>query len=283
MADHFPWRAIGGCGRCGTSLLAERIATHPEVAYFQEPFWFCDRNRKVLAYLRGEVGTDDLRKEMERSLRNLRAGFEEQGDLEARERLEGQLPASVIRQAIDLAPLWPRHRVVRLCLARIAVLAGRRYWIEKSPHNVRNADWIIKVFPGARIVHVIREPKDICASLIHQNWGPPGPYEFVSWYSQVMTEALRARQRIPDGRYHGQYMVIEMETLVRQPHAELGRVMRFFGIEYEMEWLDAAASWIDPERAHIGRARCEISPGARRWIDMECGELYETWRRMADE
>ena len=278
MADPFPWRAIGGSGRCGTSLLAERIATHPDVVYFQEPFWFCNRNRKVLAYMRGQVGPDELRKEMERSLRNLRAGFEQQGDLEMRERLEGQLPATVIRQAIDLAGLWPRHWVVRLCLARIAIIAGRRYWVEKSPHNVRNADWIVKVFPAARIVHVIREPKDICASLLHQDWGPPGPYEFVSWYRQVMTEALRARQGVPDG----QYMVIEMETLVRQAHVELGRVMRFFGIEYDGEWLDAAASWIDPNRAHIGRAKGDLTPGTCEYIDATCGGLYRTWRGMVD-
>lgn len=266
------WRAIGGTGRSGTSLLAEHIALHPDVVYFQEPFWFCNRNRKVLAYLRGEAGVDELRKTMERSLRNLRAGFEEQGEQELVELYDGLDPV------LARFPGDDRAKHVGRTLRTLGIWSGRRYWIEKTPHNVRNADAIIDVFPTARIVHVIREPKDICASLLKQNWGPKGAKKFVPWYVGAMSQALEARDAVPKG----QYLVVEMERLVRHPYPEMVRVLRFFGIEYDDDWLHGAVKDIDVRNAHIGRWYDDLNLSAQRYIDAYCQELYETWREIAN-
>jgi len=267
-------RFLGGTGRSGTSLAAERIATHPDVVYFQEPFWFCDRNRQVLAYLRDEVDAEAFKETMRRSLRNVQAGFQEQGDTEMlrRYRAKGVLedPESVVGGVMAMMD-------VRSYIERLARVSGRRYWIEKTPHNVRHAQIIARVFPQARIVHVIREPKDICASLLEQHWGPKGALRFAPWYQQVMTDALEAYRAIP----RHQYLVIEMETLVRQPHAELGRALRFLEIEYDLEWLHDTAKAIDPTRAHIGRYEVDLSIRAQRLIDAHCGDLYDEWRRVA--
>lgn len=271
MAE-FPWRAIGGSGRSGTSLAAERIATHPEVVYFQEPFWFCDRNRKVLAYLRGEVGVDELRKTMSRSIGNVRAGFKEQGEDELVDLYAGLDPV------LARLPSDDRAKHVHKALEAVATWAGRRYWIEKTPHNVQNAEWIMKVFPGARIVHMIREPKDICASLLRQHWGPKSARGFAAWYREAMTAAWEAREAVPAG----QYLVVEMETLVRQPHMTLESMLQFFEIEHDIDWLHKAASWIDPKRAHVGRYEVDLAMRDQQYVDKHCRELYETWRRLAN-
>jgi len=269
------WRCIGGSGRSGTSLLAERIARHPDAVYFQEPFWFCDKNRELLAYLRGEADQDEFKRTMARSLRNVQTGFQEQGDTEMlrRYRAKGIL-ADCEKVVNGTMPVMD----VRAYLTRFAEVSGRRYWIEKTPHNVRNADAIIDVFPDARIVHVIREPKDICASLLKQHWGPKGSQRFSSWYVQVMTDALEAREAVPMGHY----LAVEMEDLVRTPHREFGRVLRFLDIDYDLNWLHDTVKDIDLREAHIGRWYYDLSIAAQRYIDAHCKELYEQWRKIAN-
>lgn len=265
----------GGTGRCGTSVLAEAVAMHPDVVYFQEPFWFCDRNRRVLAYLRGEATVDEFRRTMERSLRNLVAGFREQGEgalaeLYAEPELPGWLGARATGE--------DRAADVRQYVEGLARVSGRRYWLEKTPHDVRNADRIVEVFPDARIVHMMRDPKDVFASFLEQDWGPKRLRKFTRWYVGVMEGAEAAAASVPSDRY----MTIELETLVRRPHATIGRATRFFGIPYTPEWLRDAASGIDPRKAHVGRAEADLSPAARAAIDRECGPVYERWRRRAN-
>ena len=50
--------------------------------------------------------------------------------------------------------------------ARYRESRGRPRWAEKTPLNIRHLDWIAARFPEARIIHVLRDGRDVvCASI----------------------------------------------------------------------------------------------------------------------
>jgi hypothetical protein len=166
----------------------------------------------------------------------------------------------------------------RKFVERLFGAARTDYWVEKTPHTVKYANVLYLMFPKLRYVHMIRDPRDVFASLKRQHWGPKRVWDFVRWYLDVMGTADRAAKQIP-GKC---YLTVKMETLVRQPHATVGRVMRFFEIPYTPEWLRSAAGRIDPDRAHVGRGEAELSRVERKTVERECWPAYEKWRERAN-
>ncbi len=43
--------------------------------------------------------------------------------------------------------------------------SGKTIWVDKTARNVHRLDYILSRFPNARIVHVVRDPRDVVASL----------------------------------------------------------------------------------------------------------------------
>jgi hypothetical protein len=50
-------------------------------------------------------------------------------------------------------------------------IAGKKYWVEKTPTNEQHLKRLRKEFPGAKFIHVIRNPVDVLASRMKmQSW-----------------------------------------------------------------------------------------------------------------
>lgn len=111
--------------------------------------------------------------------------------------------------------------------------AGRQFWARKATSYIFHADDILQRMSNVKLLYMLRNPFDICASRKRRN---PGSERIVgctmSWNRGTQI-AHRLQTTIPD-RVH----VVRYEQLVEQPEPTIRRLCAFIGRDYDPAMLD---------------------------------------------
>lgn len=113
-------------------------------------------------------------------------------------------------------------RFMSHCTAR----AGKQRWVEKTPDNIRHTDLIRERWPEARVVHVVRDYRDVCASWKVNRKQPVD--EFIA-AAQENVDALGGTL----GTSSDWYSEVRYEDLVTRPEATLRSLCGFIGERFE--------------------------------------------------
>lgn len=98
-------------------------------------------------------------------------------------------------------------------------------WADKSPAYIRHVPLLFEHFPQARIVHIIRDVRDQCASS-RRAWGKDVRRSAVRWASDV----LRAHRHCETRRHC--CMEIRFEELLCDTDTQMRRLCDFLGVEF---------------------------------------------------
>lgn len=186
------------------------------------------------------------------------------------------------------------HAVYRGLLA----LRGGGRFAEKTPRNCFLLPFLLRTFPDAQVVHIIRDGRDAALSHSKKPWMQPadasGRAQGFGTYARFWIEpdradafeqtttfhrciwnwrrhveaALEARDHLAGNQYHE----IRYEALVQQPRAEGRRLLAFLDHDRpaaRMAWDDAVA---DVKTSSVGRHR-ELTPEQQRTTEAEAGTL----------
>ncbi|MEX0729677.1 MAG: sulfotransferase [Aquisalimonadaceae bacterium] len=116
-------------------------------------------------------------------------------------------------------------------------------WGDKSPTYIRYMAPIAGTFPGARVIHIVRDVRDYCLS-VENAWGKTKVRAAQRWVDSI----LGARQVA--ARLRGRYMELRYEDLLTDPEAEITRICRFLGVDFR-----AAMIRLDGPSEGVGDAR----------------------------
>jgi len=139
--------------------------------------------------------------------------------------------------------------------------------VEKTPRHQFYAERILRRFPEARIVEVVRDGRDVCVSMAARPraevW-PPREREsqVATWIEYVQ----RGRRLSADPTFRDRVLQVRYEALRSDPEAGLRRMFAFAGLECSAADAAriAAATEItrdpptDEERPRRGRARAAV-------------------------
>ncbi len=206
---------LAGIERSGTSLMYALLASHPNLAM--------TRRTNLWTYF-----------------------YNQFGDLSQPENFERCLAKMLQYKRLRLLALDPeriRHefwqgettygRLFALLEQHYAERIGRPRWGDKSLNTEKYADAIFAAYPNARIIHMIRDPRDRYASA-RTRWkamkGRAGAGTAM-WLASVAL-ARRNQQRYPSA-----YKILRYETLVYQPEETLRQVCEFIGEDYTPQML----------------------------------------------
>ncbi len=122
----------------------------------------------------------------------------------------------------------------RSCLDRVMQLAaeraGRPRWVEKTPGNVLVLPDILDYWPTATVLHIIRDPRDVFASLVRSGkWDDPAVFAGL-WVDSVDGSARWAEE---DPRAREAYRELIYEDLVADPVGILRPIVEFVGEPWE--------------------------------------------------
>ena len=129
--------------------------------------------------------------------------------------------------------------------------AGRRFFLDKQTWAGLWFDAVLDLLPEARLVHIVRDPRDVAASTATMRWGPSDPALAARWTAAVLGRWAEVRAAVPADRV----LEVRLEDLAADPERVLRRTCAFLGLD----WHDAVLG-LDLSRTRAGRWR--VSPGA---------------------
>jgi hypothetical protein len=238
---------VGGPGRSGTSFVADHIGAHPRVATFKDVelkmFFELDGLFDLRAVLTEAYSPNRATVALGR-FRRLQAALMQgsygQPTLGATGR-EGEVTAAFGAFVAALAPEgYPlpttpgrfNAAARRLLgdLARIAAAAkpGASHFLEKTPHNLLNPGFLHELAPGARYVHVTRDPRAIAVSLIAQSWGPDRLDQAIPWVRSYLETWDRRRDVF--ARFGLPLIELRIEAVSAETERWSGKVQGFLGL-----------------------------------------------------
>jgi hypothetical protein len=207
---------IAGPDRSGTTLIFALLASHPELSMV--------RRTNMWRYFHRRYGdlTDDTN--LDRCL----------ADMVRYRRMRHLAPdADRIRREFLAGP--PTYgRLFALFHEHQAERSGKSRWGDKSLHTEHYAARVLGEFPDARIIHMIRDPRDRYAS-VRKRYGRDR--NRVGAATGRWLESTRAGLRNA-GRYPGNYMLVRYEDLARRPEATMRAVCDFIGVGMSPEMLE---------------------------------------------
>ena len=160
---------------------------------------------------------------------------------------------------------------------------GAKYVSEKSPENVLVFPELVELLPGARFIHVVRDPRATVASLLtvgqrfKSKGEPPAPFtadtpSAIRHVKECLDGGFRAAQIAP-GKIH----TLVYERLIEDPEREGRDLCRFLGIDWD------PAMTRPGEKKHLGEAAITVN-SKEIWYDAQTyysnpnADSLEKWR-----
>jgi hypothetical protein len=251
-----PYLFIVGCARSGTTLVHRIVDAHPEMAITPEMHWitrqFKSRNGLVTPKLVSEL-----------------AGHKRFAQFEIpREEFEGLLGSG---------ETIPYPTFLNRVFGLYGKIKNKPLVGNKTPAYVRRIPTLHALWPDAKFVHIIRDGRDVCLSVLNWKKAERTAGRYASWEEDpVSTTALwwerKVRKAREDGAALGPGLYHEMlyEDLVEDPERECKRLCEFLGIPYD----DAMIRFAE------GKTRTDL-PNARKtpkkaWLPITSG--MRNWR-----
>lgn len=206
---------IAGLERSGTSLIYALLGSHPTIAMM--------RRTNLWTHFYGQYG--DLSQQ---------ANFERCLAMMMRYKRVVHLRPDANRLRREFWQGEPSYaRLFDLIGRHYAERQGKPRWGDKSLNTERYAEPIFEAFPQARIIHMIRDPRDRYASA-WTRWGQSrgGVGAGTAMWLWSVECARRNSQRYPD-----RYKLLRYETLVFRPEETLQELCAFLGEAYSPEML----------------------------------------------
>lgn len=254
---------VVGNSRSGTTMMGRILGGHPLVftlgeLHFFEQLWSSGETGD-------RVSEDEAIRLASRLLCIQRDGYLRQGDplrfrAEARELLRSGPP-----RALSAAGVFERF------LLHEAAKNGKTVPCDQTPRNVFYIGEILRLYPRARVINMVRDPRDVLLSQ-KRKWkrrflgasGIPLKEALRAWVnyhpvviSKLWNASVRSADRFAD---HARVHSLRFEDLLADPEGEIGTVCEFLGISFEQSLLEVpqvgSSSGLDhPERRGIARDR----------------------------
>lgn len=227
---------ILGCPRSGTTLLQLMLHSHARIAVPAE-------TKFVLPAYTARCEFGDL------TVRENRRALAEwiTGDRSTKFHNLGLDAAEVADEIVAGPPTL--GSAIGTVFRAYAERFGRPRWGDKRPSYFRHVGTLLRMFPDAQFVHLIRDGRDCVASLMEMPWYDKDVHHAISAWREAVDCGRRLTERLgPDTYYELQY-----ERLVADPADELTRLCGFLGEDF------------DPAMTHPeGLAKQTVSP-RKKW------------------
>jgi len=119
---------------------------------------------------------------------------------------------------------------------------GRPYYVDKLPPNYMLAGFIRRALPQAKIVHMGRDPMDLCFSNYRALFGDAFAYSYdlgaLAAHHQQYRRLMRHWHEVMPGAIHD----VDYSALVQDTEGAVRALLEFCGLPFEAGCIDTAAN-----------------------------------------
>lgn len=203
---------VTGPDRSGTSLMFALLASHPNISMV--------RRSNMWRWFYGQFGDLSRKENFESCLSSMlnykrldRLGIDP-------EQIRSEFFSGSDRSYGHLFALIHEHNAKRI---------GKPRWGDKSLHTELYADDVFREFPNAKIIHMLRDPRDRYASVLKRyDEKDKGVAAATGRWLRSTITGNRNLQKYP-----GKYITIRYETLASKPEKTCRQVCEFLGEDFE--------------------------------------------------
>jgi hypothetical protein len=137
----------------------------------------------------------------------------------------------------------------------------------------RNLPQMLAQAPEMKILHLIRDPRDVARSSIGMGWAGSTYYGVRHWINTEREWAKMAKNMAPE-----QVLEIRYETLIQEPAETLNKICLFFGVPFHPSMLeyDQGSSYSKPDTSMIYQWRRKQSPREIGLVEAQAKPLMHT-------
>ena len=228
MASKPPFFLLGS-QRSGTTMLRLMLNNHPNLAIPHESAFITIYHRKLGQY--GDLGNRDNAKRMLEDI--MRHPLVQRGKLVAD-------PEAVLAR-----PIGSYRDLVEAVFRSYAAALGKPRWGDKTPFYTDDIDIIRRIFPDAKILHLVRDGRDVVLSQKSIEWMSGNLPKLVLDWQWKTTIAHKVGAVL--GR---DFLELRYEDLVREPERSLRAICDFLDEPYDptmLEYSDSAEAVVPEE------------------------------------
>jgi hypothetical protein len=269
---------VGGTGRSGTWALGRLLGEHPDLVTVHTELRFHAQGRAFGRLLDGSLDPGRYADEFldryygltsgdgtPKGVQLLASRWEVTKALAKFRRVaEDDLPAAMARLLRQLVDPYAR---------------GRRAlgWVETTPKNAAVADALTAILPRAHVVHIVRDGRDVAASMAAMPWGPSDPVEALDRWAAGLRDADEAFRGADPARVH----VVRFEDLVvRDRDRTLAELLDRLALADRDRIRARFDTKLDPRRSNLGRWRRDAGADVEVAVDARYRSLLA---ELADE
>lgn len=227
VAAHHEWTAapspifVLGSGRSGTTLVRLMLTAHPNIGIPPEGTFMMDLYRRW--YRDGRVIDEPIDRFCDAVLASDRFS-------------DWKIDRERLRAALSRVPEKTyAHLVDAVYGAYLSTLDERKArWGDKNIDYVLELPRVVRLFPNAKIIHVIRDGRDVLASYKNVKFGPKGALGVAMFWRKRVLTGRRVGRTLGESRYYE----LQYERLVASPEDECRRVCGFLGEAFTPQMLE---------------------------------------------
>jgi hypothetical protein len=232
---------VTGASRSGTTMLSRVLGNHSQALWLMELHYFGD-------LIHPEALTKPLdERELQRLATRLLARQARGVWIEGPTGIEQRQATRIV------AELPPERRtgadIFAAVLDTLAAQAGKHMVCEQTPRNIFYAERLLEIYPHARVVHIVRDPRAVLASQKNRWRRKRMGVKHIPWSEVLRSWAnyhpvtmgrlwVEANRVALDLIGHPRFMLLRFEDLVQGPEGEVRKICRFLGVEFERAMLD---------------------------------------------
>ena len=205
---------IIGVGRSGTSLLQSILNSHSEISFLPETQFLRNYVFKKNILI-NESNYRQIIKQLENDSRFSRLNI---------------YPELVIEKSENMIDVY--KSITNLFLKN----KNKKIVGDKDPKIIENIKSLNYFFPNSKIIHIIRDPRDVVLSRTKARWSKKYPYfiHSIIYYLQMTL----GRKMLYKYYSKSNYYELKYEDLIRESDYELKKICNFLGVEYEKNILN---------------------------------------------
>ena len=260
---------VGGTGRSGTTITSGLLGRHPDWKRLHTEVKFISNHGGLADLVEGRT---TFRRFERRIMKRWWSRGERKGlklilsrrDIEdALVQLQAGLRTDRARAAATFA-----HRL----LDPLAEQERASGWIEMTPNAALTARTLLRMFPDMKLLHLVRDGRDVACSVLKMSWGPNEPHAALDWWARRLEQGFAACEGLPADRV----MVMHLEDLViRDRERTYDAMLAFLEMPDQPEMRQFFDTRMPADAMHSGRWRKDIPTDMQAAFDAHYWELVD--------
>ena len=110
-----------------------------------------------------------------------------------------------------------------------------KLWIDHTPGNVNYVDYLKKIYPKAKFIHIIRDGRAVASSVKKLDWGISSPIRLARFWITRIAHGMTAETILPTKKI----LRVKYEDLLINPEQQIKIICSFLNIDFQHKMIIA--------------------------------------------